>query len=106
MLASTELAKNDPPVSALIKVLQAAEARDLLQPEPAACARLQTKAKWQAAAAAAGKPKTDGAEAHSTLSMRLYQNCHTTYDALTSAARRRIAGASRLVDEGPDGAVA
>ena len=84
MLASTELAKNDPPVSAIIKVLKL--------PRPEACfngtggmRRLRTKAKWQAAAAAAGKPRDHGAEAHAAVDA-LYQNCHTTYAALTSAA--------------------
>ena len=84
MLASRELAEDKPPVSALMGVLGL--------PQPDQCFKkdggmrqLQTKGKWQAAAAAAGKPRDHGAEAHGAL-IDFYENCHTAYTALTSAA--------------------
>lgn len=84
MLASAELAKDEPAVSAMISVLGL--------PTPEACftktggmRQLQTKGKWQTAAAAAGKPKGHGIEAH-TAANGFYEDCHTAYAALTSAA--------------------
>ena len=102
MLSSTELTKNDPPVSAIINVLKL--------PRPEACfngsggmRRLRTKGKWQAAAAAAGKPRDHGADAHAAVDA-FYQNCHTTYAALTSAAAgellaRLASSMDRLMDQ-------
>jgi exodeoxyribonuclease-5 len=84
MLTAAEATKNDRPVSAIISVLKL--------PRPEACfngsggmRRLRTKGKWQAAAVAAGKPRDHGAEAHAAVDA-VYQNCHTAYAALTSAA--------------------
>ena len=84
ILASPELAKDSPSVSALIGVLWL--------PTPDACftksggmRQLKTKGKWEKAAVAAGQPKQDGSEAHAAVD-ELYQQCHATYAVLTSAA--------------------
>lgn len=88
MLASPELAKDVPPVSAMISVLGL--------PKPDACftqsgsmRQLRTKGKWEAAAKSAGKPKNEGTEAHAAVD-GLYQNCHAAYAALTSAAAGEV----------------
>ncbi len=84
LLASPELAKDKPSVSALIAVL--------CLPKPEECFKsdggmrqLRTKGKLRAAAAAAGKPKNHGTEAHNALT-GCYEGRHVAYAALTSAA--------------------
>jgi exodeoxyribonuclease-5 len=66
ILASPELAKDSPSISALIGILRL--------PKPGACftksggmRQLNTKGKWGKAAAAAGQPKRDGSEAHAAV---------------------------------------
>ena len=46
--------------------------------------KLQTKGKWQAAAAAAGRSKADGNGAYDALNGR-YETCHDTLEALLAA---------------------
>jgi exodeoxyribonuclease-5 len=88
MLASPELARDNAPVSVLIGVLRL--------PQPEECFRkdggmlqLRNKGKWEAAAKAAGNSKGDGTEAHAAVDA-LYQDCHTAYATLTSAAAGEV----------------
>jgi ATP-dependent exoDNAse (exonuclease V) beta subunit len=84
ILASPELAKGLPSVSALIGVLRL-PAPDTCFTQSGAVRQLNTKGKWEKAAAAAGQTRPVGAEAHAAVD-EIYQQCHATYAALTSAA--------------------